>query len=128
MKNVLFILLVIRLILFCLFQGEWSTHHSRAWFKPSFNLANDKEHVSKISLEKPEKRKEGLEETEKGKEKEIEAKDKSCKPSLDLSPNKQSMKLKQELFARFFSRPVIVPEIDSKKHSIIESSILQVFR
>ncbi|WP_392537600.1 hypothetical protein [Legionella sp. 227] len=41
---------------------------------------------------------------------------------------KKDSKLKTELFARFFSRAEVVPEVDSKNHNIIESNILQVFR
>lgn len=81
------------------------------------------------SSEKLEKRKEVIEnETEKGKEKETEAKDKPCETSLDLTQYKQSMELKKDMFARFFSRTVEVLSIDSKNHSIAESNILQVFR
>lgn len=76
--------------------------------------------------EKAKKNKEAFEvETGKGKGK---IKNSSCEMDPDLSKYKEGIKLKMDIFARFFNRAEVISDVDSKNHNVIESNILQVLR
>ncbi|MCW8410116.1 hypothetical protein OQJ13_14140 [Legionella sp. PATHC035] len=82
------------------------------------------QHINIAGIEKTKQNQEAFEgEKERGWE---EIPNNSCETGQYLS--KKDKKLKIELFGRFFSRAVVVPNVDYKNQSIIESNILQVFR
>ncbi|MCW8398831.1 hypothetical protein OQJ26_08510 [Legionella sp. PATHC038] len=85
------------------------------------------EDIMIADTEKAKKNKEAFEVgTGKGKGNKI--KNNSCETDPELSKYKQGIKPKMDIFARFFNRAEVIPDVHSQNHNVIESNILQVLR